>query len=233
MSPPTNVSAFSLLGNGAHLGHIAFGNDGRAVGNSFAPSTGITAYRYDMLNQTFSTLSTQTDVTNRLIVASSDGDTLLLPSFEPLAPAAYKPAVTYDASAGAVTSPPGATTGGSEDASVSRNGSRMILVSSPLSASQVTTVYGFSGGTFTSLGNLPADLRGFVISPDGSTAYAYFAGPPSEIRKFDLNTAGLPQVGSGVAVASPGTFFNRMTISPDGGRLFLAGNDQLIIVPAP
>jgi hypothetical protein len=176
-------------------------------------------------------LSTQTDMTNRTIVASGDGDTLVLPTFESLAPGFFKPVVTYDASAGTLNSHAAILTSQTEHASVSRDGSKMILVSSELSASQVTTVYSFGGGAFAALGNLPAGLTGFVISPDGSTAFAYF---PSTglIRKFDLNTAGFPQTNS-VAVPSPGTFFNTMTISPDGGTLFLAGNQQLIIVPTP
>jgi hypothetical protein len=109
----------------------------------------------------------------------------------------------------------------------------MILVSSPLSASQITTVYDFIGGVLTTRGDLPAGLSAFVISPDGATAYAYFAAGGGTVRKYDLTNPGVfPQTAS-VAAASPGTFFNAMTISPDGGWLFLAGNERVIILPAP
>jgi len=233
MSPPTNVDASSLLGvSGAHLNLIAFANDGRAVGNALSPTTGITLYRYHMLNQAFTASSTQVDITNRGIFASGDGDTLVLPSGEPLAPGSFKPVVTYDASAGALTSHSSILTGGTEHASVSRDGSRMILVSSELSPSQVTTVYNLTGGTLTAHGNLPAGLTGFVISPDGASAYAYFP-TTGLIRKFDLSSPSVfPETGL-VAINSPGTSFNSMTISPDGGTLFIAGNQSISIVPAP
>jgi hypothetical protein len=228
-----NVDATSFLGlGGASLNLIAFANDGGAVGSASAPLSGITLYRYDMLTQQFGALSTQQDMTNRTIVASGDGDSLVLPTFESLAPTFEKPLFTYDASVGTLTQRAVLNTG-TENASVSRDGSRFILVNAPNSAQQVTTVYNAS---FTALGNLPADLTGFVISPDGSTAYAYFSGS-GLVRKFDLNDpdgmGGFVEVGVGVAVSSPGSFFSRMAISPDGGTLFLAGNERLIVVPAP
>ena len=184
-----------------------------------------------MLTHLFTALSTQPDMTNRSIVASADGDTLVLPSFEPLTPAFAKPVFTYDASNGALTQRP-VTSSGTDHASVSRDGSRIILVSFPLSASQATTVYNAS---FTALGTLPADLAGFVISPDGSTAYAYFPAT-NLVRKFNLNSpvaGGFAEVGTGTVVAAPGTLFSSMTITPDGGTLFLAGNQRLIVLPAP
>ena len=80
---------------------------------------------------------------------------------------------------------------------------------------------------------MPAGLSAFVISPDGATAYAYFAGggpDGAEVRPHQSGS--FPQMAS-VAAASPGTFFNAMTISPDGGWLFLAGNERVVILPAP
>ena len=217
---------------GAATNIIGFGNDGRAVISASSPSAGATLFRYDMLNQSFSGLSTQPDMANRSIVASADGDTIVLPTFEPLAPGFFKPVVTYDATAGALTTH-SITSGGTEHASVSRDGSRMILVSSPFSAAQTTTVYDFIGGVLTARGDLPAGLSAFVISPDGATAYAYFAAGGGTVRKYDLTNPGVfPQTGS-VPAASPGTFFNSMTISPDGGWLFLAGNERVVILPAP
>ena len=73
-----------------------------------------------------------------------------------------------------------------------------------------------------------------MISPDGFTAYAYYAATNS-IRKFDISSGtGGDYVATGsILVASPGTSVNAMTITPDGGTLFLAGNQQVVIVPAP
>ena len=230
------ADASSLLGLGVGTNLIAFGNDGRAVISASSTSAGATLFRYDMLNQIFSGLSTQPDMANRSIVASADGDTIVLPTFEPLAPGFERPVVTYDATAGALTEHAAVTTSGTGHASVSRDGSRMILVSFPLSASQTTTVYNFSGGaggTLTVHGTLPADLSAFVISPDGATAYAYFPAGGGTVRKYNLTNPGaFPEIAS-VPAASPGTFFNAMTISPDGGWLFLAGNERVVILQAP
>jgi len=223
---PNNVDATPGLGSGS-LNFIAFANDGRAVGNS-SVATGTTLYRYDMLNRTFGGLSAQQDMLNRGIVASGDGGTLVLPNFDPVSRAV----VTYDASAGVLTSHSSILTSGISEVSVSRDGSRMILLTSTTSPA---TVYSFTGGVFASMGNLPGGLTGFVISPDGASAYAYYPSPPnpnSEIRKFNLNVVGFPQTGV-AAVNSPGTSFNSMTISPDGGTLFMAGNQGIRILLAP
>ncbi|HXU42776.1 MAG TPA: BACON domain-containing carbohydrate-binding protein [Burkholderiales bacterium] len=232
-TPAASIAGSSLQGN-----MIAFANDGGAIGNCTSPpALGVTLYRYDMLTQQFTGLSTQSDLVNRAIVASGDGDTLVLPTFEPLAPGFEKPVVVYDASGTGTLSQAALVTSGTgtEHASVSRDGSRVILVNFPLSGAQTTTVYSKSGAVFTALGTLPAGLTGVVISPDGAFAYAYFSGTTS-VRKFDLNSpdgsGGFTQTGS-VNITSPGTFFNSMAISPDGGSLFLAGNQLVVIAPAP
>jgi hypothetical protein len=63
------------------------------------------------------------------------------------------------------------------------------------------------------------------------------AFPTGLIRKFDLNSpagGGFAEIGGGTPVTdSPGSNFNAMTISADGGTLFLAGDERLIILPAP
>ena len=228
-------SGASILGTGTSMNLIAFANDGRAIGSSSPINTGVTLYRYDMLSRQFAALSTQTDMTNRSIVASGDGSLLVLPTFEPLAPGFEKALFFYSASTGTLTQH-FVRTSGTGHVSVSRDGSRIILVSFPNSAIQVTTVYDSS---FTKLGNLPDGLAGFVISPDGSTAYAYFPSSASSgfIRKFNLTapngTGGFAEVGAGVAVSSPGPFFSAMAITPDGGTVFLAGRQAVIVQPAP
>jgi len=57
------------------------------------------------------------------------------------------------------------------------------------------------------------------------------------IHKYDLNSpngsGGFTEVGSGTIPADfPGTGV-AMTISPDGGTLFLAGSLRVLITPAP
>jgi hypothetical protein len=123
-----------------------------------------------------------------------------------------------------------------EHLSVDRTGSIAILTSSELSSNQVTTVYDSSLAAQGVLPDGSHDLRGFVVSPDGTRAYAYYSGTGT-IRKFDLTSpsgGGFAEIGPGTSVPdSPGTFFNDMTISTDGGTLFLAGNQRVIIMPAP
>ena len=169
-----------------------FGNDGRAVVSASSPSAGITLFRYDMLNQNFSGLSTQPDMANRSIVASADGDTLVLPTFQPLAPGFVRPVMTYDATAGALTEHAGVTTSGTGHASVSRDGSRMILVSFPLSASQTTTVYNFTGGaggTLTVQGDFAGGLERIRHQPGRHYRLCLLRRRQlPTVRRYDLNT---------------------------------------------
>jgi hypothetical protein len=229
-----SVSAASFLGGFGSLNMIAFANDGGAIGNVSTAANGITLFRYDLLTQQFSQLSQDADMVNRTIAGAADGDILVMPSFEPLSPAFYKPIVRYDATGNSLSSVV-ATTGGTEHVSIGldSNASKVILVVSPLSAAQETRVYDSSFGL---LGTLPVDLTAFAISPDGNTAWAYFPAG-SRVRRFNLNApdgiGGFAEVGTGTVVASPGSFFSKMVVSPDGGTLFLAGNDRFIVLPAP
>ena len=80
-------------------------------------------------------------------------------------------------------------------------------------------------------------LNGFVVKPDGSVAYGYYPGTTS-VRKFELtqppdaNGIFLEPV-SGTPVASPGASSTAMTMSPDGTALFLAGDQNVIVLSAP
>jgi len=233
LSSSTVAATFSGLPPPATLGSIAFANDGGAVGSANAPASGISLYRYDMLTQRFTSLSTFADLTNSMAFASGDGDTLILPTFDPAAPAAFRLPFIYDATAGTFVQGNMSSTQ-SAHFSLSRdavNILRVIATGSPFPGAAVTS---YTPGAFTLLGTLPAGLTGFVISPDGFTAYAHFSAT-NLIRKFDLTApsgGSFVETGS-ILVASPGTSFNEMTISPDGGTLFLAGNQQVVIVPAP
>jgi hypothetical protein len=92
---------------------------------------------------------------------------------------------------------------------------------------------------FNLLGTLPATTLAAVVSPDATRAYT-FDSTASQVLSFDLTTAptsgagGLyTQVGTGTTLAgNPGSDV-RMTISPDGGTLFLAGSTQIVVQPSP
>ena len=224
LAPLGQVDASSLLGAGS-LNMIAFGNDGGAIGNASSAS-GIYLYRYDMPTRTFTPVSSQPHMLNRLIVASADGDTLVMPSVDP----ANTQPFTYDASEGTVTGRSGAASSFNPVA-VNRTGSRIILVNN-FGANPIT-VYNES---FNALGSLPNGANGWVLTPHAHVAYAYYPAG-SVVRKFDLDATPVngifPEIGSGTAVASPGTSSTEMTISPDGGTLFLAGTANVIVLPAP
>jgi hypothetical protein len=235
LSSSTVAAAFTGLSPPSNLGSIAFANDGGAVGSANSPN-GLSLYRYDMLLQRFTALSTFADLTNSTAFASGDRSALILPAFDPSVPTSSKLIYTYNANTGAVRQA-NASSSLSEHTSISRDGSRAIVISRKLSATQTTDVLDYDKGLaiFQFRGTLPAGLTGVVISPDGSTAYAYFSATNS-IRKFDLSVPSggvMPDIGGISVAASPGTTFNAMAITPDGGTLFLAGNQQLIVTPAP
>jgi hypothetical protein len=99
---------------------------------------------------------------------------------------------------------------------------------------------------FTLLGRLPGMFGVVTLSPDGTRAYAYESN--GILRTFDMtaNTVNgqFQEIGSGTMLAgnpgsavvtyppSPYTIV-KITVSPDGGTLFLAGSNQLVIQPAP
>ena len=106
-----------------------------------------------------------------------------------------------------------------------RAGSRIVLNN--------TQVYD-SGFNLLS-GALPNTTLAVVLKADGTAAYTYDSS--GKVRKFDLTgtpVAGIyPEIGSGTSLAgSPGSNV-RMTITPDGGTLFLAGGTQIVVLPAP
>ena len=76
----------------------------------------------------------------------------------------------------------------------------------------------------------------FILMPRNPLAVAALIA--GEIRKYDLNSPNgsggfaevLPRT---VLTDSPGTGTAEMAVSPDGGTLFLAGNQRLIVRPAP
>jgi dipeptidyl aminopeptidase/acylaminoacyl peptidase len=219
LSVISTVTATAFPGT-VSLGLIAFANDGGAIGTA-----NISPYRYDMLTQQFTALNADLDLSAPAIVASGNGDTLLLASSGiGLATSSAKPVFAYDSSSGNFTQTIVRAT--SERASLSRDGSRIILVSLQPSGLPAVTVYDAS---FTALGTLPAVA---IISPDATTAYGFGTGM---IRKFDLNSpsgGSFLEIGSGTPLP-PGASFTEMIISPDGRTLFLAGDRQLVVVPAP
>lgn len=225
LTSSTVAATFTGLSAPASLGAIVFSNDGRAIGSASGSPSGIALYRYDTLRQRFTSLTW--DSTDSTAFASGDGDTVILPTFDPGQNAGLS--YVYDASAGTFLQG-NLPVNRSSRLSVSRDASNImrVITSDTVFGGPVVTNYG--AGAFTIGGTLPANVNGFVISPDGNTAYAYFNGA---IHKFNLtvpSNGSFQEMGS-VPVASPGTSVNVMAITPDGGPLFLAGNQNVVVVP--
>jgi hypothetical protein len=215
-------------------GKAAFANDGGLIGGCAwrDPDPKVSFFhalcRYDMLTQTATPVSFQWHLSLRDIVASADGSSLVMPF--PGGPMNTDVRVyTYDASTGMVTPRP-ATTPYFRGLSVSRNHSRTILAHAVSGMPSQTTVYDAS---FNVLGTLPNDALPYVLSPDGDFAYGYFS-QEGRVRKFNVRAArSVTEVGIGSVVAPANTGMSEMTISPDGGTLFLVGMTSVVIAPAP
>jgi hypothetical protein len=232
---PANLALLSTedaiagLGTNPGLGFLVFANDGKAIGVSSSAASGVRLYGYDLLARTFLPLSTNPTVVNRLLVGPANASEVL---FADLQVGFNPPILVYDAATG-VLSPSSTNTGNVYLGAQNRSGSRTILFRSPGVVSPTCTVYDES---LTALGTLPTTtLSNAVLSPDGVTAYVFVGGV---IRKFDLTSpngsGGFDEVGAGFPLlASPGTNSPAMALSPDGGTLFLAGNQNLIVMPAP
>jgi len=225
----SSESAVPALGSNPGLGFLTFVNDGTAIGVSTTAASGARLYGYDLLTRSFRALSTTSSVLNKHLFGPADASKVIFPSFQ----GGFNPPIfVYDASDGTFTGS-STTTDSVYQGSLSRNASRSILLQFPASITPPCTVY---DANFAAIGTLPAtSFSNAVLSPDGGIAYLYTNGT---IRRFNLNlpdgSGGFLEIGAALALpASPGSNSPAMTISPDGGTLFLAGNQRLIIFPLP
>jgi len=93
----------------------------------------------------------------------------------------------------------------------------------------------------TSVGTRPAEARlvapgdsaAVAVSPDGTRAYQYVTG--TLLRTFDVSSPdqSVSEIGGGTVLPSDPGANPVMTVSPDGGTLFIAGGDGIVVVPAP
>jgi hypothetical protein len=88
---------------------------------------------------------------------------------------------------------------------------------------------------YTLLGKLPITSKTVAFNMDGTGIYALDG---NTIRKYDLTattdaSSNFPELGTGTSISSPGSDPIRMTLSADGGTLFIAGRSQVVIQPAP
>jgi hypothetical protein len=92
-------------------------------------------------------------------------------------------------------------------------------------------------GSLALLGSLPtATTQNAVLAPDGLRAYAYDDNV-NAVRVYDLAAtpvAGIyPEIAPAITLTNDPNGASQMTISPDGGTLFIGGLDRVVVVPLP
>jgi len=109
--------------------------------------------------------------------------------------------------------------------SVDRTGNKCILN---------TSVY---DANFQLLGKLPDTAQVNIISQDGLWAYVYEESPNRVLRKYNLSTVATDgffvEQGVGLSVSNSPGGNALMAISPDGGSLFIVGDNGLVVSPSP
>lgn len=92
--------------------------------------------------------------------------------------------------------------------------------------------------SYTALGTVAGPVRVLTVNRPGTRLHA--VNTDGILHTYDLTASpvdgGYPQIGSGTALAVPAssaTFAVSLTISPDGQALSLAGDEGVLVIPAP
>jgi hypothetical protein len=221
----TPVSASGLL-SGMFLEEIVVANDGNALITTSGPFSGfLDSFRYSIADATLTRLTTSFSLPG--IGGSANGSRIVVVQ-NGVSPS--QSVFQYNASAGTL----GATSVVSSEShprpALDRNATRILLGSH--------SVY---NANFQQLGTIPFGVAA-ALSPNGTKAYTYEAftvSPNGRVHVYDLTAAvagAFPEIGTGTATpTTPGSNVgrSRMTISLDGGTLFIAGEQGIVMMPAP
>lgn len=198
--------------------HLAFSNDGYALISTGIKGSGSTSlYRYQADDLSNGVAIGSFDFA--VLGASADGSRVTIRQSLDF-PAEV---VQYNASTGSFDNTP-ITLGLLKYGPVmDRAATRFILGR--------TNVY---GANYIQQGSLPSAVP-VVMSPDGTKAYCFVGG--TTLRTYDLAAspvAGLfPEIGTGTTLPGDPGADAKIIISPDGGTLFIAGADGIVVVPTP
>jgi hypothetical protein len=215
--------AAPALPTGNFLKNIAIANNNTAVvTTTITPAAATLLYSYTVNTATL--LQSATALNNATPGMSANGATIVLIQGDPsltTAPLVY----TYSASSNTITA---------SSISLNQNSIAPVL---DRDATRITlnglNVYGADSTLF---GTLPTTTVAVVLKPDGTRAYTYDS-TAAAVLTFDtsatLSGAAFVQVGAAVALAGDPGAGIKMTISPDGGTLFIAGSNQIVIQPTP
>jgi len=216
----TSVALGSVLS--PFLDKLAVANDGNALVTSGIFGSGFTpTFKFSVADRTF----TQSDSLFLADAGGSADGSLLVLTENGLSP---PPAVyVYNASTGTLS-----PTSLFENLSfpiLDRTGNRIMLSGFTIYNRSLQELGGLAiGGSFT---------ESHTLSPNGLRAHAAdtLLGPKL-LRTFDLAATPVagqfPEIGPATTLPSdPGR--GVMTVSPDGGTVFIAGTDAIVVVPAP
>jgi hypothetical protein len=221
-------ASVSLPFSSSFIEQLVVANDGNALITTQSTNSGFQdAYRYSIADATFTRFQTLCCFIPEA-GASANGSRIVLVQNGVSPPQSV---FQYNASSGTFGATSLISSESNPHPALDRNATRILLGSS--------SVYNSS---FQLLGTLPSFAPGAVLSPDGRKAYTYesFTTPGTgKVHVYDLTAAvggAFPEIGTATATPTePG--FNvgrtRMTISPDGGTLFIAGENGVLVMPAP
>ena len=227
------LSSLNLPGIGnLLLSEFAMTNDGTMIGNAIKIFNGANSnvlFRYDSSLRYYSVSAIPSglaDPAKLEIRASADGSRVLLaPRLGPSSVYLYRAVDGTFSETSASVVGPYYTTG---KMALNRNGSRSVIETS----SDVHTVF---DANFKSIGTLPA-CDTYALSPSGDRAYTFVAGTQGTVHAYNLNSAsngGFAEIGTGTTIADDPGFGLQMLVTPDGGSLIIAGDQKVIILPAP
>jgi hypothetical protein len=219
----TAVAAPSLVTNSA-LKNIVVGYDNLALITTSLTTSGSTqGYVYDPVGGTVGLNGTSLNNATPVMAANGAGAMVVQGD-----PTLTSDVATYVySSAGHAFSSTGTPTlrQNTIAPAVNRSFSRVVL--------NGTKVY---DGNFSLLGTLPDTTTAVVLRPDGNRAYAYDSAAGG-ILVYDISVdrdeAAYTALGAVTPLAAdPGTGL-QMTITPDGGTLFVGGSLRIVVQPAP
>jgi hypothetical protein len=241
-----NIDSFGL----EYMRFLAIANDGYAlITSDYYGSGGGSVYLYSLPTRTFTKLNhrlgsvlggtptvTIGTLGKAVVGASGDGSRALLAA-GPQVPA-QSSHLDYAAANGQFRLVPALTFMHANDypPAIDTTGAHIVLGNG-----NATSVF---AGDYSLLCTLPADTRAYTISPAGNRAFALSLS--STLQAYStVNASGGPCApdGPSIAVDDPGIdpppadFFPlsnvQMTISPDGGTLFMAGVNGIVVQPWP